>query len=51
MFIATDHQNKLFSVNTWGVIFGVGFASRAVYQYGLVGGIAGQLFVEALYVL
>ena len=51
MFIATDHQNKLFSVNTRWVIFWIGFASRAVYHFGLVGGIAGQLFVEALYVI
>lgn len=51
IFIATDHQNKLFSVNTWWVIIGIGCASVAVYYYGLQGGIAGQLWVEFLYVV
>ncbi len=51
IFISTDHQNELFKVNTWWVIIGIGCATRRVYQYWLVWGIAGQLFVELLYVL
>ncbi|HMY80765.1 MAG TPA: oligosaccharide flippase family protein [Candidatus Absconditabacterales bacterium] len=51
MLIATDHQNKLFQINTWGVIIGIGAAIGLVYYYGLIGGIIGQLWVELLYVI
>lgn len=51
MLIATDHQNKLFQVNTRGVIIGIGVASWLVRQYGLVWWLIGQLRVELLYVI
>jgi O-antigen/teichoic acid export membrane protein len=51
MLIATDHQNKLFWVNTWWVIIGIGTAIWLVYYYGLIWWIIGQLWVELLYVI
>lgn len=51
IFIATDHQNELFKVNTWWVVLGIGCATWLVYRYWLVWGIAGQLLVETLYAL
>ena len=51
MFIATDKQNRLFDVNTRWVVIGIGSAAIRVYYYGIVWWIAGQLFVETLYVI
>lgn len=51
MFIATDHQNRLFSVNTRWVIIWIGFATFAVRKFGLIWWIVWQLFVEFLYVI
>ncbi len=50
IFVAAHRQNTIFPVNLWWVIIGWSIATILVYQYNIIGGIVGQLTMEALFV-
>lgn len=51
VLIATDQQNKLFQINTFGVLFWLAIWVWVVYNYNLLWGIIAQVWIELLFFL
>lgn len=51
VLIATDQQNKLFKINTFGVLLWLALWVWVVYHYNLLGGIIAQVWIELLFFL